>query len=109
MGDLGRPLLGPVFRAWVDCLDEACERNGDSRVAGDEVSFDVDEVDGCEDGYSKNLRMSIFGFEGAAAGTNTAGMEEGDGPAAERDDSEPFPTSWVLGKEPKDLTPSDLT
>ena len=80
-------------------------------MAGDEVSFDVDEVDGCEDGFWKNLRMSIFGFEGVAAGTDTAGIEEddGDGPAAEREDNEAFPLTWVLGKEPKDLTPSDLT
>ena len=44
-------------------------------------------------------------------GTDTAGIEEdeGDGPAAGREDNEAFPLRWVLGRDPKDLTPSDLT
>ena len=79
-------------------------------MAGDEVSLDVDEVEGCEDGFWKNLCMSILGFEGVA-GTDTAGVEEdeGDVPAAVREDNEAFPLRWVLGRDPKDLTPSDLT
>lgn len=77
-------------------------------MAGDEVSLDAVEVEGCEDGFWKNLCMSIFGFEGVAAGTDTAGVE-GEGPAAWREDNEAFPLRWVLGTVPKDLTPSDLT
>ena len=63
-------------------------------MAGDDVSVDVDEVDGCEDGFWKNLCISIFGFAGVAAGMETAGVEgdDEDGLAASgREATEAFP------------------
>lgn len=55
--------------------------------------------------------MSILGFEGVAAGTDTGGVEddEDDEPAAGREANGTFPLTCVLGNDPKDFTPSDLT
>jgi hypothetical protein len=59
----------------------------------------------------KTWIMFIFGFEGVTTGTDLAGVEEdeGDGPATEGEDSEGLGSVGLLGNEPKDLTPSNLT